>query len=459
MKKLFRIEMPALPADIHSHMQKALVKLALVELSLVELSPVEPSPVGLKPAQKLTQEEAHKEIQSPYAFASAIDDAAAVKHIRNTVEEKKMLNPAMLIVIGIGGSNLGTLAVQQALLGSLYNDADPALKIYYADTVDTDYMHGILTLAETALKNGRTILLNLISKSGKTTESIANFELLLALLKKYRPDGYTQSIIITTDKDSPLWKLATIFNWTALEIPAHIGGRYSVFTAVGLFPLGMLNIDTDALLQGARDMRDQCLQTNDNPAAQTAARHYAWLHKGYNTANLFLFSNELHGCGSWWRQLVGESLGKAETLAGKPNTTALVPMVSVGTTDLHSVGQLYFANIAHIITQFVVIEHNRHEHQLPDYKEFETLVPHIQTKSLAHIMHAIASGVQKAYAHKNLPFCTVILPENNAYYIGQFLIYKMFETVFLAHLLNVNAFDQPEVEVYKKEVRAILARE
>lgn len=438
MMKHLNIEIPTPTTDIQSVIEHSTKKLQSVQTQI--------------------HNDADKKLQTPYAFAYAIDDASTIDAVRKTVKEKQRLNPSMLIVIGIGGSNLGTLAVHEALLGTLYNESTQGLKIYYADTVDTDYICSILELTETALKKGANILLNIISKSGNTTETVAIFELFLAQLKQYRPDTYADYIVCTTDQNSPLHMLATKSTWTTLTIPALVGGRYSVFTPVGLFPLAMLGINIDELLRGAQNMRNVCLHKENNPAVQTAAWLYALIQKNYSIANLFLFSNELRGLGSWWRQLVGESLGKAQTISGDTNTQPIVPLVSIGTTDLHSVGQLYFADIAKIATQFVCVNKNECVLTLPNYQEFETLMPHIQNTSTGHIMHAIISGVQKAYAKKNLPFCTISLPEKNAYYLGQFLIYKMFETIYLAQLLDVNAFDQPEVEVYKKEVRAILAR-
>lgn len=437
--KHLNIEIPATTTDIQSAIEHNTKKLESI--------------------QKQIHDDADKKLQTPYAFAYAIDDTSTVEAICKAVEEKQRLKPTMLIVIGIGGSNLGTLAVQEALLGMLSNESTQGIKIYYADTVDTDYICSILELTESALKKGASILLNVISKSGNTTETISIFELFLAQLKQYRPDTYTDYIVCTTDQNSPLHALATKSKWTTLTIPAHVGGRYSVLTAVGLFPLAMLGININELLRGAQAMRDRCLQKENNPAAQTAAWLYALMQKKYTIANLFLFSNELRGLGSWWRQLVGESLGKAQTTGGTPNAQPIVPIISIGTTDLHSVGQLYFADITNIITLCVSVNNSECILTLPDYQDFEMLVPHIQGKKIGDIMHAIMAGVQKAYTHKNMPFCTTSLPEKNAYYIGQFLMYKMFETVYLAYLLEVNAFDQPEVEVYKKEVRTILARE
>ncbi len=416
--------------------------------------------------QKLTPyiEQIKQEMQRGYdgdfAFAHVIDDKHMLNAVKTLAEQKKQLHPSMIFVIGIGGSNLGTMAVVQALFGSLYNDLDPDMQIYFADTVDTDYIHSLLVLAEVALKNGKQILVNVISKSGKTTETIANFELFLQLLKQYRAQDYADYIVATTDKGSPLWQLAYNEHWATLEIPAKVGGRFSVFSAVGLFPLAMLDVDIDALLEGAKHMRNACLRESDNVAMQTAAWQYALLQDGYNIANLFLFSNELGSVGKWWRQLVGESLGKAHKKDGAKNERAVVPIVSLGSTDLHSVGQLYLANVAKIATQFVMVEQNHFNITLPDYAEyFDQFVPNIQSKSLANIMHAIVQGVQKAYAKKGLPFYTVTLPEKNAHCVGEFLQYKMFEICYLGYLLEVNPFDQPEVEAYKSETRKILAHE
>lgn len=408
--------------------------------------------------------EIHRDIaintETAYAFASVIDNHTMLKQVKQLADEKKKFRPAMIFVVGIGGSNLGTMAVQQVLLGCLYNDLNPTVQIYYVDTVDADYLHSLLSIAECALKDGKQILVNVISKSGKTTETIANFQLFLQLLKNCRPQAYADYIVATTDKNSQLWQLATQAHWATLEVPAQLGGRYSVFSPVGLFPLCMIDIDVDQLLEGARHMRDLCLQMQENPAAKTATWQYLLLQSGYDISNLFLFSNELQSCGKWWRQLMGESLGKAQSVDGQKNAQMLVPTVSVGSTDLHSVGQLYLANVVKIVTQFVVVEQNHFEIILPDYAQyFDPLVKDIQNRSLAEIMHAIVSGVQRAYTKKGLPFCTITFPEKNAYYVGQFLQYKMFEIYYIAKLLDINPFDQPEVEAYKSEIREILKKD
>ncbi len=396
-----------------------------------------------------------------YAFVHLAHDKEIYKQVCALVDEKRDLHPCMLIVVGIGGSNLGTMAVQQALFGCLYNDLDPSIQIYYADTVDTDYMHSILTIAEGYLKQGKHILVNVVSKSGKTTETLVNFELFLQLLKEYRPDDYADSIVVTTDKDSPLWQLAQQAAWKTIEIPPYVGGRYSVLSPVGLFPLAMIGVDIKELLEGAAYSATQCVkQERTNPAAASAAWQYALCKKGYALSNLFLFSNELHGLGEWWRQLMAESLGKSTKRDGVPNKDALIPIVSLGTTDLHSMGQLYLANIAPIMTTFVTFEQEQFDYTVPDYAEqFDQLVANIQGKSVAGIMRTVVQGVKKAYKKQNLPYRTIILPEKTAYCVGQFLQQSMFEVVYVGYLLDVNPFDQPAVELYKQETRELLANE
>ncbi len=398
--------------------------------------------------------------QTAYAFADLGSDKELHKQVSALADEKKALHPCMLIVVGIGGSNLGTMAVQQALFGRLYNDLSPSLQIYYADTVDTDYLHSILTVAEEHLKQGKRILVNVVSKSGKTTETIVNFELFLHLLKKYHPNDYADSIVVTTDKDSLLWQMAQQAGWNKLTVPTSVGGRYSVLSPVGLFPLAMLDIDIKELLEGAAYSATQCVKKDRaNPAAASAAWHYALCKKGYAVSNLFLFSNELRGLGKWWRQLMAESLGKAIKRDGTPNKDALLPIMSLGTTDLHSMGQLYLANIMPIMTTFITFDQERFDYTVPDYPPFDQLVANIQGACVADIMKTVVQGVKKAYKQEGLPYRTITLPEKSAYYIGQFLQQSMFEVVYIGYLLGVNPFDQPAVELYKQKTRELLANE
>jgi len=396
---------------------------------------------------------------TPYAFAQVPDDKELVARVTELVRKKKNMQPAMLIVVGIGGSNFGTQAIQQLVLGTLYNDMQQAMPVYYADTTDSDYMQSLLTLARTALQAGKEIVINVVSKSGKTTETIANFELFLALLKQERPTSYADALVVTTDEGSLLWQLATVNGWDLLAVPKLLGGRYSVFSAVGLFPLGMLGIVLDDVLQGARAMRDRCIAAHDNPAVQLAAWQVALIDYDANVQNMFLFGHDLFSFGGWWRQLNAESLAKAQMRTGQRNTKAFLPITSLGSVDLHSIGQLFLADVLPIATSFVSVAQSHATLTLPAYSSFDALVPHMQNKRLDVIDQALLMGVQRAYKERGLPFVSITLPEKTAYAAGQLLQLYMHQVVYIAALLAVNPFDQPEVERYKEQTRRILAHE
>ncbi len=381
-----------------------------------------------------------------------------IKPIIETINQKKALKPSLLIVIGIGGSNLGTLAVQEALYGKLYNDSNPEIKIYYADTVDTEYMTALLTIMESYLSQQKVILLNVVTKSGTTTETVANFEVLLEVLIKYYPTNYRDHVVVTTDKDSLLWNKTMEEGYTLLEIPRFVGGRYSVLSVVGLFPLGMIGCDIQQLLAGAQSMLDRCTSATfeENKAATTATIMYEQYKQCITIQDMFLFVLQLEGLGKWYRQLMGESIGKEFDKHDNKVEIGITPTVSIGSIDLHSVGQLYLGGPHDKNSTFVSVEKHKNNLLVPADASFDTLVPGINNKSFAEIMDAILQGVKKAYQKQRRPFISITLSECNEYYIGQFLQYKMIEMVYLGYLLNINPFDQPNVELYKKETRTIL---
>lgn len=398
---------------------------------------------------------------SPYASLALPSDASMVQRVKEIVREKKMLEPSVLVVIGIGGSNLGTQAVQEALLGKLYNQHLPFLKIYYADTVDSDYINDIALLVEQEFQKQHNVLVNVVSKSGATTETIANFEIFLLLLRKYYGEAAHEYIVVTTDKGSALWDLAQEERYVCLEIPKNVGGRYSVFSPVGLFPLGMLDVDIDQLLAGARLMLTACTHEDifNNPAALSAAIILSNYSAGFTIHDTFLFSVDLEGVGKWYRQLMGESIGKEMTKSGERREVGITPTVSIGSTDLHSVAQLYLGGPRDKCTTFIRVANNTSNCVVPEFERFDSLVPKIQGKPLAIIMDAIINGTQAAYKARQNPFMTVVLPEKTAFYLGQLMQFKMCEMIYLGFLLDVNPFDQPNVEAYKNETRKILADE
>lgn len=384
-------------------------------------------------------------------------DSATVQQVLDVVNRKKDLNPNYIVVVGIGGSNLGTIAVFEAILGKKHNLKHHWKKILFADTVDSDLLNDIKEIVEPVLKNNGNILLNVVSKSGSTTETIANFEVLLSLLQKYA-DKTQDFVVITTDHDSKLWHLAKEKGYDVLQIPKKVGGRFSVFSAVGLFPLALIGVDITRLLDGAKMMRSCCLSENikDNPAARAAAISFFHYSNKKNIHDLFLFSDDLESVGKWYRQLFAESLGKEFNINDDRVFTGFTPTFSIGSTDLHSMAQLYLGGPFDKFTTFVHVENNKQKINLPKLKDYDQLVSGIQGKNMKTIMNAIYEGVKTAFVKGNRPFVEVVLPDKSEESIGQFLQFQMMQTMLLGNLLEVNTFDQPNVESYKKETRSLL---
>ena len=391
--------------------------------------------------------------ETSYASLAIPFDEQIRERVSAVAAQKKKFNPTVLVVIGIGGSSLGAKAVHQAVFGRLRTRVVTNIPLlYFAETVDADRMITILSVLEQELAAGNNILINVVTKSGTTTETIANFYVILELLKKYRPDDYAELVVVTTDKDSPLWSLAQCEIFTCLEIPKMVGGRYSVFSAVGLFPLVMTDISIEELCAGARSMVTRCLNDDvqNNPAMMSALIQYYHYQRGVSINDLFLFSVDLEAMGKWYRQLIAESIGKEFDKQGKQVLMGITPTISLGSIDLHSVAQLYLGGPRDKCTTFVTVEKNRNN----------IIVPHdvsgLAGRSFSDIMHALSAGTKGAYLKNNRPFCSVVLPEKSEYYIGQFLQFKMIEIMYLGFLCNVDPFDQPNVELYKREAQRIL---
>ena len=237
-----------------------------------------------------------------------------------------------------------------------------------------------------------------------------------------------------------------------------IGGRFSVFSAVGLFPLAVAGFDIDQLLAGIQDMRDQCLEddVDANPALASAVLQYLQHRRGLRIHNTFFFNPELELVGKWYRQLMGESLGKETNLAGATVQEGITPIISIGSTDLHSMAQLYLAGPRDKFTTFIYCAAGDKEIQVPTDRVFTGITEAVTGKSLIQVMNAIYGGIKKTYEKKKLPFCEITLPEISLTTLGAMLQFKMMEMIYLASLLNVNCFDQPNVEDYKTETKNLL---
>ncbi|MDO8429437.1 MAG: hypothetical protein Q7S88_02295 [Candidatus Daviesbacteria bacterium] len=376
----------------------------------------------------------------------AFDDQI-LSSIQELVGEKVTPKLKYIIDIGIGGSNLGTKAVYDALYG--YADVlEPNRypKILFADTNDPEFLGKLISRLFSQFKDPDEVLINAISKSGGTTETIVNLEVVIQNLKSKFPN-ILERLVITTDEGSKLWVKAKELGVEVLPIPKLVGGRFSVFSSVGLFPLLSAGLDVEALRNGALASQGECLQGGiGNPALVSAVILYLQSKNGKAINDNFFFHPELESLGKWYRQLQGESIGKVNT--------GITPTVSIGSTDLHSMAQLYLGGPKDKLTTFVA-----------SFKSAEVLIPQdlifplvegIAGKSTETVMRAIYEGTKEAYRKNNLPFMEVILDDLSEKSLGEYLQFKMMEMMFLGHLLNVNTFDQPAVEDYKQFTKVIL---
>ena len=362
-----------------------------------------------------------------------------------------------IFVVGIGGANLGTKAIYDALHGvsDVVNPVRP--KMLFADTNNATVLNSYINDVIPTINSKDEYLLVTSSKSGNTAETLANTEILQAAFQQKFSDSLDR-IIVIADEESTYSELADDKGIAVLTIPNNVGGRYSVLSAVGMLPLAALGLDMVSLQKGAQDIRAYCLQSDveNNPAAQSAAVLANSLKEGKTINDNFVFNGELESLGKWYRQLMGESIGKEKDNDGKVVNTGITPTVSVGSTDLHSVGQLYLGGPKDKITTFIYSTDQGNALTVPTERTFPEVVEMINGKTTADIMEAILGGVKIAYNKKQLPFMEIQLEGITPYELGAFMQFKMIEMMYLGKLLNVNPFDQPNVESYKIETKKLL---
>ncbi len=393
--------------------------------------------------------------QRPEGSVGLPDDPETLTAVKDMAKLMVTDELKYVIDVGIGGSNLGAKAVYDALYG-YFDVIDPGRmpRLLFADTTDPEHLSKLVTFLEQHVHNPREIIINVISKSGGTTETIVNIETVLAAFFRFHA---SKRLVVTTEKASAMGKVAQLHKLHMLPHP-NVGGRYSVLSTVGLFPLACVGVDIDALRGGAVAVRESCLlpDLERNPALQSAHILFDALRRGYVIHDSFFFHPELESLGKWYRQLMGESIGKEHDLDGKQVFAGMTPTVSIGSTDLHSMGQLYLGGPRNKITTFVSSRQSN-PIKTPDTFLFDGLVPHINGRPVKEIMSAILGGTKAAYANQGLPHMHIELDAVDEHSIGAFMQMKMIEMMLLAQLMNVNAFDQPHVELYKTETKKILS--
>lgn len=383
-------------------------------------------------------------------FINAPFDEMMCETIMHYIQAKQLAHDDVLVVVGIGGSGLGTQAVYQALRHLI--PSAPA--VIFADTLDPLLAAHACRVLENYLRADKRVVIVISSKSGNTLETIAYSEVLLAILKKYRATNYADDVIVTSDMHSPLMDWARNIGCMQLVLPTIFEGRFTVFSPIGLMPLALLGIDINQLCGGAQQATHELCSGvwQEHAAIRGTCAVFKQYLSGNYLLDFFAFAWPLLGLGGWYRQLIAEGLGKTYQGSKQPS---LVPLVTRGSNDLHCMVQLYLGGNMPAFTQFVTVD------QWPDdvVVPTSTQLPGAQRyagKSFTQLMDVLFESTRRAYVKQNKPYVHVAFDELTADRVGYFLQTYMIQMVLLSRLFGVNPYDQPHVELYKKEARALL---
>jgi glucose-6-phosphate isomerase len=368
-----------------------------------------------------------------------------------------------LVVLGIGGSALGNIALDTALRPFLPDPKDKQSKkpeLFVLDNVDPDQCGSFLEYIKPKLR--RTVF-NVISKSGRTSETASQFmivrELLIDALGK---SGYQQRVVATTDaNEGTLRTIAGSDKLQTLEVPGGVGGRFSVLSAVGLFSAAMCGINISQLLAGARDMdvRVSSGEFRKNPAAINAAINYYYYTHGKPISVMMSYSHALKDMADWYRQLWAESLGKKLDLDKKEVWAGPTPVKALGTTDQHSQVQLYREGPNNKLFTFLQVDNFARSCMIGPAPDCAPELGYLAGRKMSDLFNNEKRATEYALVESKRPNLTVIFDRVSPYTVGQFIYLYEVTTSLVGALLNINTYDQPAVELGKEATFALMGRE
>jgi glucose-6-phosphate isomerase len=375
-----------------------------------------------------------------------------VNNIRETADKIRS-ESKVFVVVGIGGSYLGARAVIEALsdpFTALHPDPKGVHVVYAGENLSEDYHHALMELLDQV-----DYSIVVISKSGTTTEPAVAFRIIKAHLeKKYGREKAAGRIIAITDAaKGALKKMAEIENYTTYVIPDDVGGRYSVLTPVGLIPIAVAGFDIGKLLEGARMMEEHLFSSPDpslNPAVVYAAIRNAFYRNGKTVEIMVNYEPRLFYFMEWYKQLFGESEGK--------ENKGIFPAGVTFTTDLHSMGQYIQEGLRNLFETVVSVENSNNQLQVPADRENLDGLNYLAGKKLTEINYMAELGTMLAHVDGSVPNIRLGIPAVNEETIGQMIYFFEFSCALSGYTLGVNPFDQPGVELYKKNMFALLGK-
>lgn len=373
------------------------------------------------------------------------EEFARIKEAAKKIRE----DSDVLLVAGIGGSYLGARAVVEAVKGLYHNDTEDSLKIYFCgNTISPTYLNDIIKVTK-----GKRFSINVISKSGTTTETALAFRVLRKLLEdSVGPEEANKRIYATTDRaKGTLKQLADAQGWPTFVVPDDVGGRYSVLTAVGLLPIACAGIDIDALMKGAADAREAySVCSKDNDAYRYAMTRNILYRKGKVVETLAAFEPDFTMMNEWYKQLFGESEGKDQK--------GLMPTSCIFSTDLHSMGQFLQDGSRTMFETYVDIKNTREDFYIEPLEGNFDGLNFLADQNMSVVNRKAMEGTILAHNDGGVPIGVIEVDSLDAYNVG-YLIYFFWKACAVSgYLLSVNPFDQPGVESYKKNMFALLGK-
>lgn len=373
------------------------------------------------------------------------EELARIKEAAKKIRE----DSDVLLVAGIGGSYLGARAVVEAVKGLYHNDTEDGLKIYFCgNTISPTYLNDIIKVTK-----GKRFSINVISKSGTTTETALAFRVLRKLLEdSVGPEEANKRIYATTDRvKGTLKQLADAQGWPTFVVPDDVGGRYSVLTAVGLLPIACAGIDIDALMKGAADAREAySVCSKDNDAYRYAMTRNILYRKGKVVETLAAFEPDFTMMNEWYKQLFGESEGKDQK--------GLMPTSCIFSTDLHSMGQFLQDGSRTMFETYVDIKNTREDFYIEPLEGNFDGLNFLADQNMSVVNRKAMEGTILAHNDGGVPIGVIEVDSLDAYNVG-YLIYFFWKACAVSgYLLSVNPFDQPGVESYKKNMFALLGK-
>lgn len=357
----------------------------------------------------------------------------------------------IFVVIGIGGSYLGARAVIEALQNHFapLTDAKP-LVVYAGHNMSEDYLHELM-----AILDKKDYSMAVISKSGTTTEPAIAFRILKQhIINKYGEQEAASRIIAITDKaKGALKQLANVKGYKTYIVPDDVGGRFSVLTPVGLLPIAMAGIDIRQLINGAIEIEKLCKSNptlNGNFVSEYAVVRHILYGMGKTNEIMVNYEPRLVYFSEWWKQLYGESHGK--------NGKGIFPASVTFSTDLHSMGQYIQDGIRNLFETVISVENSDHELRIPMENEDLDQLNYIAGKRISEVNHKAELGTMLAHEDGGVPNIRIVIPEISAYVLGQLIYFFEMGCALSGYMLEVNPFDQPGVEAYKKNMFALLGK-